>query len=35
MTDHATDTATDIVWSGYQVDVAVDERVMSPSAVAR
>jgi hypothetical protein len=35
MTDHAAETATDIVWSGYQVNVAVDERVMSPSAAAR
>ena len=35
MTDHATETATDIVWSGYQVNVAIDERVMSPSAAAR
>jgi hypothetical protein len=35
MTDHATETATGIVWSRYQLDVAVDERVMSPAAAGR
>jgi hypothetical protein len=35
MTDHATEATTDIVWTRYQLDVAVDERVMSPSAVGR
>ena len=32
MTDHETETSTEIVWSGYQVDTPIDERiVMSPS----
>jgi len=35
MTDHATETTTEIVWSRYQLDVAVDERAMSPSAGGR
>jgi hypothetical protein len=35
MTDHATETVTDIAWSRYQLDIAVDERVMSPSAAGR
>jgi hypothetical protein len=35
MTDHATETTTDIVWSRYQLNVAVDERVMSPASVGR
>ena len=32
MTDHETETATDISWSRYQVNVPVDERVMTPAA---
>jgi hypothetical protein len=35
MTDHETETTTDIVWSGYKVNTAVDERVMTPSALGR
>jgi hypothetical protein len=35
MTDHATETTTDIVWSHYQLNVAIDERVMSPSSASR
>jgi hypothetical protein len=35
MTDHATETTTEIVWSRYQVDAAVDERVMSPTTLGR
>jgi hypothetical protein len=35
MTDHATEATTDIAWSGYQVNVAIDERVMSPTALGR
>ena len=35
MTDHATETTTNIAWSRYQVNVAIDERVMSPAGVAR
>jgi hypothetical protein len=35
MTDHETETVTDIVWSGYKVNLSVDERVMSPSALGR
>jgi hypothetical protein len=35
MTDHEAETSTDIVWSGYQVDAPIDERVMSPTATAR
>jgi hypothetical protein len=30
MTDHETETTTAIVWSRYQVNVALDERVMTP-----
>jgi hypothetical protein len=30
MTNHETETSTQIVWSGYEVDVPVDERIMSP-----
>jgi hypothetical protein len=32
MTDHETETTTDIVWSRYQVNVALDERVMTPAS---
>ena len=30
MTNHETETSTQIVWSGYQIDVPIDERVMTP-----
>jgi Outer membrane lipoprotein-sorting protein len=33
MTNHETETATEIAWSGYQVDVPIDERVMTPSSI--
>lgn len=35
MTNHETETSTQIAWSGYQVNVPIDERVMSPSAIGR
>jgi len=35
MTDHQKDTSTEIVWSGYQINVPVDERIMSPNAAGR
>jgi hypothetical protein len=35
MTNHDTETATQIAWSGYQVDTPIDERVMSPSSIGR
>jgi hypothetical protein len=35
MTDHVAETATDIAWSRYQMDLAIDERVMSPTALGR
>jgi Outer membrane lipoprotein-sorting protein len=35
MTNHETETATQIVWSGYQIDTPVDERLMSPSTIGR
>lgn len=35
MTNHETETATRIAWSGYQVNVPIDERVMSPSSIVR
>jgi hypothetical protein len=35
MTDHATETTTTIAWSRYQVNAAIDERVMSPAGVSR
>jgi len=35
MTNHDTETATQIAWSGYQVDAPIDERVMSPSSIGR
>lgn len=35
MTNHETETSTQIVWSGYQVDTPIDERVMSPSSIGR
>ena len=33
MTNHEAETSTQIVWSGYQIDTPIDERVMSPSAI--
>jgi hypothetical protein len=35
MTNHETETSTQIAWSGYQVDVPIDERIMQPSAIGR
>jgi hypothetical protein len=35
MTNHETETSTQIVWSGYQIDTPIDERVMSPSSIGR
>ena len=35
MTNHETETSTQIVWSAYQIDVPIDERVMSPASVGR
>jgi hypothetical protein len=35
MTNHETETSTEIVWSGYQIDTPIDERVMSPSTIGR
>jgi len=35
MTNHETETATQIVWSGYQIDTPIDERIMSPSSIGR
>jgi hypothetical protein len=31
MTDHESETSTDIAWSGYQIDSPIDERIMSPA----
>ena len=35
MTNHETETSTQIVWSSYQIDTPIDERIMSPSAIGR
>ena len=35
MTNHQTETSTQIVWSGYQIDTPIDERIMTPSAIGR
>jgi hypothetical protein len=35
MTNHETETSTQIVWSGYQIDTPIDERIMSPSSTGR
>jgi hypothetical protein len=35
MTNHETETATQIVWSGYGVDVPIDERVMTAATAGR
>ena len=35
MTNHETETSTQIAWSGYQIDIPIDERIMSPSTITR
>jgi hypothetical protein len=35
VTNHETETATQIVWSGYQLDTPIDERIMSASSTGR
>jgi hypothetical protein len=35
MTNHESETATQIVWSGYQLDAPVDEGAMSPASIGR
>jgi hypothetical protein len=35
ITNHETETSTQIVWSDYQIDMPIDERVMSPSTIGR
>jgi hypothetical protein len=35
MTDHQKGTSTEIAWSGYMVDVPLDERSIAPSGIAR
>jgi hypothetical protein len=35
MTNHETETSTQIAWSGYQIDIPIDERIMSPSSSGR
>jgi hypothetical protein len=35
MTNHETETSTQIAWSGYQIDTPIDERIMSPSSIGR
>jgi hypothetical protein len=35
MTNHETETSTQIAWSGYQIDTPIDERIMTPSSVGR
>lgn len=35
MTNHETETSTEIVWSGYQVNTPIDERIMTPSSIGR
>jgi hypothetical protein len=35
MTNHETETSTQIVWSGYQMDITLDERMMSPTGIGR
>jgi hypothetical protein len=35
MTNHETETATQIAWSGYQVDTPIDERIMTPASFGR
>jgi hypothetical protein len=33
ITDHQRDTSTEIVWSGYRLNVPMDERIMSPNTI--
>lgn len=33
MTNHETETVTQIDWSGYQIDIPIDERIMTPSSI--
>jgi hypothetical protein len=35
MTNHESETSTEIAWSGYQIDTPIDERIMTPSSIAR
>jgi hypothetical protein len=35
MTNHETETSTQIAWSGYLMDAPIDERVMSPASIGR
>ena len=35
MTNLETATSTQIVWSGYEIDTPIDERIMSPSGIGR
>ena len=35
MTNHETETSTQIVWSGYEIDTPIDERIMTPSSIGR
>jgi hypothetical protein len=35
MTNHETETSTQITWSGYEIDIPIDERTMSPTALGR
>ena len=35
MTDHQRETLTEIIWSGYAVNAAIDERIMAPGATDR
>lgn len=35
MTNYETESSTKIVWSGYQIDVPIDERIMSPTSIGR
>ena len=35
MTNHETETSTQIVWSAYEMDTPIDERIMSPSTIGR
>jgi hypothetical protein len=35
MTNHETETATQIVWSRYEIDIPIDERIMSASSIGR
>jgi hypothetical protein len=35
MTNHEIETSTEIVWSGYDMDAPIDERIMTPSTTGR